>query len=56
MNLAAEAGLIERYRSYLPVPDDANIVTLNEGDTPLVRLHTVSDPSRSIEVYAKCEG
>ena len=56
MNVAKETVLVERYRSFLPVPNDADIVTLDEGDTPLVRLHTVSDPSRSIEVYAKCEG
>jgi threonine synthase len=56
MNAVAKVGLVERYRSFLPVPDNADIVTLDEGSTPLVRLPTVSDPSRSIEVYAKCEG
>ena len=56
MNVAAKIGLVERYRSFLPVPNNADIVTLDEGSTPLVRLHTVSDQSRSIEVYAKCEG
>ena len=56
MNVAAKVGLVERYRSFLPVPNDADIVTLDEGSTPLVRLHTVSDQSRNIEVYAKCEG
>ena len=56
MNVAAKIGLVERYRSFLPVPHNADIVTLDEGSTPLVRLHTVSDQSRSIEVYAKCEG
>ena len=52
MNVAAKVGLVERYRSFLPVPNNADIVTLDEGSTPLVRLHTVSDQSRSIEVYA----
>ena len=56
MNVFAEVGLVERYRSFLPVPNDVNIITLDEGGTPLVRLHTVSDPARGIEVYAKCEG
>jgi threonine synthase len=56
MKAAVGVGLIERYRSFLPVPTSANIVTLDEGDTPLVRLHAISDLSREIEVYAKCEG
>lgn len=35
-------GLIEQYRAYLPVSADTPVVTLNEGNTPLVasrRLH-----------------
>jgi threonine synthase len=56
MNLAVKVGLVERYRSFLPIPNNTEIVTLDEGGTPLVRLHTVSDPSRGIDVYAKCEG
>ena len=56
MNTAGEVGLVERYRSFLPVPNNVEIITLDEGDTPLVRLHTLSDSSRGIEVYAKCEG
>ena len=54
--MTEEVGLVERYRSFLPVPNNTDIVTLDEGGTPLIRLHTVSDPSRSIDVYAKCEG
>jgi threonine synthase len=54
--MPAEIGLVERYRSFLPVPSGADIVTLDEGNTPLVRLNTISDPSRNIEIYAKCEG
>jgi threonine synthase len=30
-------GLIERYRQYLPVTDVTPVVTLNEGNTPLVQ-------------------
>jgi threonine synthase len=56
MNVAEKVGIVERYRPFLPVPNDADIVTLDEGNTPLVRLHTLSDQSRNIEVYAKCEG
>ena len=41
-------GLIERYRERLPVADDARIITLGEGNTPLIRL--------GIELHAKFEG
>ena len=51
-----KAGIIKRYGSLLPVPKDARIITLNEGDTPLVPLNTVADPRLGIEVYAKYEG
>ena len=30
------AGIIERYRSRLPVTDDTPVITLNEGSTPLI--------------------
>jgi threonine synthase len=50
-------GVIERYRRYLPVTDKTPVVTLLEGNTPLVpapRLAEATDPSLSI--YLKCEG
>jgi threonine synthase len=50
-------GVIERYRKYLPVTDKTPVVTLLEGNTPLVpapRLAEATDPSLSI--YLKCEG
>ena len=50
-------GIIEAYRKYLPVTDRTPVVTLYEGNTPLVpapRLAEATDPSLSI--YLKCEG
>ena len=50
-------GVIETYRKYLPVTDKTPVVTLHEGNTPLVpapRLADATDPSLSI--YLKCEG
>jgi threonine synthase len=50
-------GVIETYRKYLPVTDRTPVVTLHEGNTPLVpapRLAEATDPSLSI--YLKCEG
>src|SRR2546423_8206019 len=50
-------GVIEAYRKYLPVTDKTPVVTLYEGNTPLLpapRLAEATDPSLSI--YLKCEG
>lgn len=50
-------GLIMAYRDRLPVPDDARVISLGEGNTPLIRLnHIGSDSARGIEVYVKYEG
>jgi threonine synthase len=53
---SSDAGLIARYGQYLPVPASARWISLNEGSTPLIRLHSLSDPNRGIEVFAKVEG
>lgn len=50
-------GIINRYRKYLPVSDATTIVTLLEGDTPLIpapRLASAIAPNLSI--YLKFEG
>ncbi len=49
-------GIIQKYRSRLPVPRDARLIHINEGNTPLVYLPFLSDEVRNIRVYAKCEG
>jgi threonine synthase len=54
--MPVEIGIAERYRSFLPIPDNADVISLNEGNTPLIRLKTLCDESRDIEVYAKYEG
>ncbi|TMA37845.1 MAG: pyridoxal-phosphate dependent enzyme, partial [Deltaproteobacteria bacterium] len=53
----AWGGLIEQYRDRLPVGPNEKIVTLNEGNTPLVRadrLAAVVAPG--VELFLKCEG
>ncbi len=53
----AWGGLIAHYRDRLPVASSETVVTLNEGNTPLVRadrLAAVVAPG--IELYLKCEG
>jgi threonine synthase len=50
-------GLIEKYRSFLPVSDKTPVITLYEGNTPLVPALRVSALlGDGIEVFLKCEG
>ena len=51
-----ETGLIARYHARLPIPADAPAISLNEGNTPLVRLNSLCDPETGIEVFAKVDG
>ena len=48
-------GIIHRYREWLPVPDDARVITLGEGSTPLIPAPVLSDKT-GCEVYLKVEG
>ncbi len=50
-------GVIRRYRDLLPIEDEASIVSLNEGDTPLVPApYLASLLGEGIEVFLKVEG
>src|SRR6266403_3715261 len=50
-------GVIERYRQYLPVGKSTSIVSLGEGNTPLVYCsHLSNQVGRSCEVFVKNEG
>lgn len=50
-------GLIERYRDRLPVHDDTRIISLGEGDTPLIRLNNIPDLlEKDVDIYVKYEG
>src|SRR4029453_10090595 len=54
---SAWPGVIERYRRFLPVTERTPVVTLHEGNTPLIpapRLAEATDPSPHI--YLKGEG
>ena len=48
-------GLIEAYRDRVPVPDGAQVVTLGEGNTPLLRARYLSELT-GCEVHLKVEG
>ncbi|MGH8582657.1 MAG: threonine synthase [Gammaproteobacteria bacterium] len=50
-------GLIERYRSRLPVSARTPIVSLCEGNTPLVQLRNLPQlRQREVEIHVKYEG
>jgi threonine synthase len=50
-------GLIEAYRRYLPVSENTPIVTLHEGNTPLIPLPSIANRiGREVKVYAKYDG
>ena len=49
-------GLINRYREFLPVSDKTCIVSLSEGDTPLIRAYNLEKRFPGIEIYLKYDG
>ncbi|HOW36332.1 MAG TPA: threonine synthase [Candidatus Omnitrophota bacterium] len=48
-------GIIHRYKEFLPVTDDTPIVTLNEGNTPLIFSPHLTEMI-GLDVYLKYEG
>ena len=55
MSLKKYTGLIEHYRSQLPVNKDTKIISLGEGNTPLIKLNNIT-PNKFVEIYVKYEG
>ena len=51
-------GIIERYQEYLPVTDKTPIVSLNEGNTPLILAEALPQELglKNIRIYYKFEG
>ncbi|MGL5084021.1 MAG: threonine synthase [Microcoleaceae cyanobacterium] len=50
-------GLIEAYRPYLPVTSSTPVVTLQEGNTPLLPVPAVAQQvGKGVEVYVKYDG
>jgi len=51
------AGIIKRYKKYLPVTSKTPIITLSEGNTPLIYSFFLSEfLGKGFEVYLKYEG
>lgn len=50
-------GLIEAYRQYLPVSDKTPVVTLLEGNTPLIPIRAIAQRiGRQVRVFVKYDG
>src|SRR6266478_8731384 len=50
-------GVIEQYRTYLPVTDKTPVVSLCEGNTPLIRAHNLEKIiGGGLEIWLKYEG
>ncbi|WP_455206514.1 threonine synthase [Kaarinaea lacus] len=50
-------GLINKYRDRLPVHDDTRIISLGEGNTPLIRLRNIPrNLGKDVDIYVKYEG
>lgn len=56
-NSTSQKGLIETYRSYLPVTENTPIVTLLEGNTPLIPVPAISKIiGKNVKVFVKYDG
>mgnify|MGYP003917443597 CR=1 FL=1 len=51
-------GIINQYRELLPVTDSTRIITLNEGNTPLIRLQNLAKQWINVDadIFVKYEG
>src|ERR1043166_8929436 len=55
--MSAWRGVIEHYRRFLPVTEKTPVVSLNEGNTPLVRARNLEAIIGSgLEIWLKYEG
>jgi threonine synthase len=52
----AYEGLIERYRSFLPVSLATPVITLREGNTPLLPVPFARELGEGVTAWVKCEG
>jgi threonine synthase len=55
LTIAGKRGIIRRYFEHLPVSESTPIVTLDEGDTPLIYSERLSTEAQA-EVWLKYEG
>ncbi len=51
----SQVGIIQRYREHLPVTENTPILTLHEGNTPLIYAANLSK-ELGLQLYFKYEG
>ena len=56
MILGMKKGVLERFRDHLPVTGETPMISLGEGDTPLVRSQAIGERAGCDELYFKLEG
>ncbi|MFQ5400841.1 MAG: threonine synthase [Anaerolineae bacterium] len=52
-------GVLHRYQKYLPFEDNTRFITLNEGNTPLIRADRLAEliaPGAELKLFLKYEG
>lgn len=49
-------GLLHKYRPFLSLGEDSPIISLCEGNTPLIRAHHLEERVPGLEVYLKYDG
>ncbi|MFU0825836.1 threonine synthase [Clostridium sp.] len=49
-------GLIDKYREFLPVNESTKVISLCEGNTPLIKAENIEKLMPGIQVYLKYEG
>src|SRR5690349_21450069 len=50
-------GVIEQYRKFLPVTEKTPVITLHEGNTPLIRAHNLEKHLHAkFQIWLKYEG
>lgn len=55
MSSDRQSGIIARYREFLPITDKTPLVSLHEGNTPLIHAPKLSQ-QLGVELYVKYEG
>jgi threonine synthase len=57
LNSSAWQGIVREFREYLPVTEKTPALTLQEGNTPLMKARNVTQgPLKGLEVFFKFEG
>ena len=53
------SGVIRAYREYIPITENAAIISLNEGNTPLIQADRLAEkiaPGAGLRLFLKYEG